>query len=385
LDFINQPYSVQQDHIRQEAMDFAQIGWWSFRFNGTVVHMDQTTLRIMELEERFPDPELVVGQRIEDLVHYDSVGSLRSEIRKHGSVRGLEWTFITPLGNEKCVVQDSYLVVDPETREEHIQVVIHDITERKQMEDLLEGHARLLEQSNADLQRRNEELDDFAYLAGHDFKDPVLALADRLEKLGEAIAHQQAQRAQDTLTEAKQSVAKLSRLVHDMIALVQSGREVAEVSLDDVIDEVLDGLELHEAMVNAEIQRESLPRVWGDRGLLTQLYQHLLVNALKYRGENAPRIRLTAEETAQGWVMGVEDQGIGIEPHYVAVVFEPFKRLHRPGEPEGTGIGLALCRRIVEKHGGRIWAESEPGKGTRLKFTLGVAAAETQRTQHTGS
>jgi hypothetical protein len=166
----------------------------------------------------------------------------------------------------------------------------------------------------------------------------------------------------------------MQRLVRDLLALSRSGRQDMqwqETALGDCVDQALDALELRIAETNAHIQREPLPMVQGDPSLLTQVYQNLIGNALKFHGEKPPHIKVSAEEAANEWILTVADQGIGIKPDYAKQIFLPFKRLHGRDEYEGTGIGLAICRRIVERHRGRIWVESELGHGAQFRFTIG--------------
>jgi light-regulated signal transduction histidine kinase (bacteriophytochrome) len=134
----------------------------------------------------------------------------------------------------------------------------------------------------------------------------------------------------------------------------------------------MDTLDVRVRDEHATVVQDALPTVTGDRTLLVQLYQNLIGNALKFHGDSAPELRLTAEETPEGWLLGVADNGIGIKPEYAEQIFAPFKRLHGRSEYEGTGIGLAICRKIVERHGGRIWVTSALGQGAHFKFTLGA-------------
>ena len=128
----------------------------------------------------------------------------------------------------------------------------------------------------------------------------------------------------------------------------------------------------------AQIRWDPLPTVMGDPTMLTQLYQNLICNALKFRGAIPPEVALTAEAQDGHWVLGVSDNGIGLEPAYAERIFGPFQRLHGMSEYEGNGIGLAICRKTVERHGGKIWVESEPGRGAHFKFTLPANAAESE-------
>jgi signal transduction histidine kinase len=158
-------------------------------------------------------------------------------------------------------------------------------------------------------------------------------------------------------------------LTWSQISQQQDG-ESPEVSGNEVFARVLDSLAVTIANERAEITRGELPRVAVFETHLTQILQNLLSNAIKYRGEEPPRIHVSAEPEGAMWKFTVEDNGIGIDPRYATTIFGLFKRLDRKRYPEGTGIGLALCRRITGQYGGRIWVESEPAKGARFHFTL---------------
>jgi light-regulated signal transduction histidine kinase (bacteriophytochrome) len=143
-----------------------------------------------------------------------------------------------------------------------------------------------------------------------------------------------------------------------------------QVALDACANRALEALTTRIQATGATISRDALPTVWGDGAMLTQLYQHLLGNALKFHSTHRPLISLTVELQEGQTVLGVKDNGIGIKTEYHEQIFAPFKRLHGRGEYEGTGIGLAICRKTVERHQGRIWVESDAGQGAHFKFTL---------------
>jgi signal transduction histidine kinase len=140
--------------------------------------------------------------------------------------------------------------------------------------------------------------------------------------------------------------------------------------LDDCVDRALDALAIRLQETGAQLTRDPLPELRGDRTLLTQLYQNLICNALKFVRGRRPQIRLTAELNDGCWTLGVRDNGIGIAPEYRRQIFGPFQRLHGRGEFDGAGVGLAICQTTVERHGGAIWVESQPGIGSHFKFTL---------------
>ena len=230
-----------------------------------------------------------------------------------------------------------------------------------------------LRKLTAELARSNKELEQFAYAASHDLQEPLrklLAFTDLLRKdLGDHLP----ERANKDMGFITESARRMRDLVDRTLELSRVGccaREDERVSLAECSGQAIDMLSVRVAETSAEIARDELPEVRGDRTMLTQVYQNLIGNALKFAGERRPVIRLTAERTDGHWVLGVKDNGIGIKPDRCEEIFLPFKRLHGRGEYEGTGMGLAICRRCVERHGGLIWVESEPGRGAHFKFTL---------------
>ncbi len=166
----------------------------------------------------------------------------------------------------------------------------------------------------------------------------------------------------------------MQRLVKDLLALSRAGRsalEATEVSLEDCVRDSLEALRERVTETCAKVEKPQLPVITGDRSLLTQLFQNLLSNAMKFQnGNDPPHIAITAEQQGPMWQVEVRDNGIGVEPEYADQIFAPFKRLHGIGDYEGSGVGLAICKRAVERHGGRIWLESKLGEGARFLFTL---------------
>lgn len=251
--------------------------------------------------------------------------------------------------------------------------IFRDMTERERMKKVLEHHAELLERANRDLHQRNQELDDFAYVASHDLQEPLR----KLIAFGSALEEDMARGEQDEALEDARVLASAARrmqqLVQDLLALSRSSRQnmkLEHVALDACVDRALIALEARIDETGAVIVREELPAVRGDARLLAQLYQNLIGNALKFHGDAPPRVTLSAARAEAGWQLTVADEGIGINPDYTEQIFTPFKRLHGRERYEGTGIGLAICRKIVERHGGRIWVDSREGEGARFHFTI---------------
>ncbi len=248
------------------------------------------------------------------------------------------------------------------------------ITERKQAEATLAQQAKQLERTNEELKRKNAELDQFTYVASHDLQEPLRKVTAFSGMLRQDLGSSLPERAEKDLGFILDAAKRMQKLVQDLLVLSRSGRVAMKretVSLNHCADHAIDSLAVRIEESGAEITRDELPQVWGDRTMLTQLYQNLLSNALKFTDANRPLIRLTAERIDGQLILGVKDNGIGIERKHAEYIFAPFKRLHGRGEYEGTGIGLAICGKTVERHGGRIWIESSKGKGAHFKFTIG--------------
>ncbi len=253
------------------------------------------------------------------------------------------------------------------------RVVLSDITERKRAEEALADRTVQLERMNRELVSLNAELDDFTNVASHDLQEPLRALITFSSLLGKDLGYSLPERAAQDLDFITEAAKRMQTLIHDLLALARVGRVARKrekVSLNECVDQVLEALAMRVKETGAEVTRDELPGVWGDSTLLTQLYQNLIGNALKFSGKQRPIIRLTVEEREDHQIFGVQDNGIGIEPKYAQPIFQPFKRLHGRAEYEGSGIGLAICRKIVERHGGKIWVESELGKGAHFRFTI---------------
>jgi light-regulated signal transduction histidine kinase (bacteriophytochrome) len=267
------------------------------------------------------------------------------------------------------------------------RITVFDATERRRYErDLLAARKRAerasaeLAKTNAELRRANADLEQFAYSASHDLKEPlrmVSLYAQLLErKCRVKLDEQEREYLNLTLTSAQRA----QTLLHDLLAYVQAAHMAEEAepveSTDagEALDRVLSVLGRAVEDAKATVQRSALP-VLGVREVhLVQLFQNLIANALKYRGEVPPVISVRAVEQANWWVVSVEDNGIGIDRQHLERVFGLFKRLHSSSEYPGTGIGLAICRKIVDRYGGRIWVESGgPGKGSTFYFTLPAA------------
>lgn len=233
-------------------------------------------------------------------------------------------------------------------------------------------HAQVTNQAE-ELARSNRELEQFAYVASHDLQEPLRMVSSYVSLLGRRYSGQLDERADKYIHFAVDGANRMQRLITDLLAYSRvgtRGAEMAEVAIVDVVQQALANLEIAIRESDAEIVHSDLPHVIGDSSQLGQLFQNIIGNALKFKMERRPRVEIEAERTDDHWTFCVRDNGIGFDQRYADRIFGVFKRLHRNSDIPGTGIGLAICQRIIDRHGGRIWAESEIGNGARFFFTL---------------
>jgi light-regulated signal transduction histidine kinase (bacteriophytochrome) len=268
----------------------------------------------------------------------------------------------------------SFTIKDPKTNLPlYLANVSLDITEWKKAQSSLAEHASKLERLNQELHERNRELDEFTHVASHDLQEPLRKLTAFAGLIRKDIGENLPEVANKDLNYITDAASRMQNLIKDLLAFSRSGRAEMnreEISLDKCVDEALEALDARIQDTHAEIYRDRLPAVWGDYRMITQLYQNLIGNALKFVREGPPLVCLTAEEVDGQWVLGVQDNGIGINPQYAEQIFVPFKRLHTQSDYEGTGVGLAICKKVIERHNGKIWVESELGKGAHFKFMM---------------
>ena len=224
-----------------------------------------------------------------------------------------------------------------------------------------------------ELQRSNAELEQFAYVASHDLQEPLRKIASFCQALQQRYGGRLDERADQYIDFAVDGAKRMQTLINDLLALSRvgrSGREPERVELGDALADARRALAtaLHDS--GATLEHGALPAVWGERSQLASLFQNLIGNAIKFRGAKPPRIRIEARRQDDMWELSCLDNGIGIEPEYAERIFLIFQRLHTREAYDGSGIGLALCRKIVEYHGGRIWLDPERGEGACFRFTL---------------
>jgi PAS domain S-box-containing protein len=241
-----------------------------------------------------------------------------------------------------------------------------DITERKQSEKALAHQAEELARSNAELER-------FAYVASHDLQEPLRMVVSYLQLLERRYQGKLDATADEFIAYAVDGAARMQTLIRDLLSYSRVGTQTqafAPVDSTAVLEQAIANLQMAITESDAAITHDPLPEVMVDASQFAQLFQNLIGNAIKFRSEQPPQIHISAERVEDAWQFSVRDNGIGIESQYTERIFIIFQRLHRRADYAGTGIGLAICRKIVERHGGRLWIESEPGQGSVFYFTL---------------
>jgi len=245
-----------------------------------------------------------------------------------------------------------------------------ELDERRRAEQMLARYAEELERSNA-------ELEQFAYVASHDLQEPLRMVASFTQLLGRRYRGKLDQDADEFIGFAVDGANRMQHLINDLLAYSRvgtRGKPLVPTDCNAVFKQARDNLAKAVEETSTVIYQNPLPVVLGDEVQLLQVFQNLIANAIKFRGPESPQIQVTADRQGPDWVFAIRDNGIGIAPEHQERIFSIFQRLHQRSEYPGTGIGLAICKKVVERHGGRIWVESLPGKGSTFYFNIPEAA-----------
>ena len=272
-------------------------------------------------------------------------------------------------GSLRDVLYNASLYRDDEGETAGVFAAARDVTE-------LNGAQERLRQTVENLERSNKDLEQFAYVASHDLQEPLRMVSSYTQLLAERYGDELDQDAKDFIGYAVDGSIRMQTLINDLLQYARvgtRGQELAATNIRDPLDSAIATMQSRIEETAAVVSIGDMPTVLADCAQITQLFQNLLGNAIKFaKADQVPRIDISAKRARGEWVFSVSDNGVGIDPKYQTRVFEIFQRLHSRSEYSGTGIGLAICKRIVERHGGKIWVESEVDRGATLKFSLPI-------------
>jgi two-component system CheB/CheR fusion protein len=374
-------FSVDLKHEREERLstedkykmlfDKSPLPKWIY---------DEETLRFLEvngtaLRDYGYSRDEFLAMSIADIRPFEDLDRLRMDLEnvrsQPGSYKNGQWRHQKKNGE----IIDVEVVAHPIDYEGHSarMVVVRNITDRRRYEEQLRRLNTDLSKRAVELSASNAELERFAYIASHDLQEPLRMVSSFLQLLQKRYSGQLDAKADQYIHYAVDGAERMKALIMDLLeySRVGTGKEnFTPVDTAVVVQEV--GEIFHEKIIAARAQVEiaTLPVVTGDKVQLTQLFQNLLSNALKYHSDKPPIIRIGVQEEAAHWQFSVADNGIGIDPQFFDKIFIIFQRLHNKTDYSGTGIGLAICKKIVERHGGRIWVESLPQQGSTFYFTI---------------
>ena len=225
----------------------------------------------------------------------------------------------------------------------------------------------------------NEELERFAYAVSHDLREPLRMVTSYVQLFERRYRGKLDAEADELIHYAVDGAKRMQLMINDLVMYSRintRGKEFSCVDCNTVMDDTILKLEAAIEQSKAKVMRDALPMVTGDQDQLTQLWHHLLDNAIKFHGDDPPEVHVSAKQSVEACQFSVRDNGIGIDTKYADRVFDVFQRLHGHSEYAGTGMGLAICKQIVNRHGGRIWFESEAGKGATFYFTISHRAED---------
>ncbi len=332
--------------------------------DGSILECNNTLLETLGYKK-----EEIIGQPILKMYHDESINKAKfvlSEFAQDGKVNNRE-LILKKKNGEKLNV--SLNITSVKDRKGNIKYSIfswRDITDKKRQEQELKK--TLLE-----LERSNRDLEQFAYIASHDLQEPLRMISSFLQLLEKKYNHILDSDGKEYIAFAVDGASRMSQLIKDLLAfsrLGTRGQAFENTDLNEVIKDAIDNLSASIDENNAKIEVRKMPEIAVDKTQIVQLFQNLISNAIKFKGEKNPEIKIAVTKRKEYYEFSVADNGIGFEENYKDRIFVIFQRLHTNEEYSGTGIGLAVCKKIVERHGGNIWVKSKSGKGSTFYFTL---------------
>jgi PAS domain S-box-containing protein len=354
------------------AIDAAELGtWfcdvqhdemsWSKKFGTLFGLTSDTKLTYQEiLQNIHPDDRHQIDQAIENTL-------------KLGVPYDIEHRVIWPDSSVHWMAAKGRSHRNPEGLTLHLQGVLMDITERKKAQEASK-HREALERRSAELTRSNDDLQQFAYIAAHDLQEPLRMVSSYTQLLAKRYKGRLDSDADEFIAYAVDGAHRMQLLIADLLAYCRvgtTGKRPTETSSETALDRALLNLRGAIQESGGVVTHDPMPTVMADGAQLIQLFQNVIGNAIKYRSAEPPRVHVSArKESPDEWIFSMRDNGLGIAPQFFEKIFVMFQRLHGREEFSGTGIGLALSRKIADRHGGRMWVESDAGRGSTFYLAL---------------
>jgi light-regulated signal transduction histidine kinase (bacteriophytochrome) len=332
--------------------------------------------------------------KFSDIITADSLRTFEMNypiFMAQGWIRDLEFEMIRKDGTILPVLMNATAIRDNNGNYVMSRSTVYDITKRKQaenelikyrehLEELVEQRTAELKEMTDELTRSNKDLREFAYVVSHDLREPLQVIKGFLMLFEKRYKDKLDEKANEIIRFAVDGAKRMQELIKDLLEYSQVGNRGKEFKPADcslILNKAISNLKVSIEESGAVVTHDTLPTVMADTIQLSSLFQNLIGNAIKFHGSEAPRVHISALRKGDEWLFSVRDNGIGIDPKFADKIFDVFQRLHSSEEYPGTGIGLAICKKIVEHHGGRIWVESEPGKGATFYFTIPERQANT--------
>lgn len=279
----------------------------------------------------------------------------------------LYWNSIMQLGFFMIIVLIFSALKTEYEKKANLIIKLNDtLAELKRSEEDLKQKTQELTESNAELER-------FAYVAAHDLKGPLLAVEGFIQRLKRRHKDKLDSDAETIIGYAMDGINRMRTLINDLLAYARAGTKTDIFKLtrcDDIVKHAISNLQIEIDEKGAIVTYDHLPDIFTDETQMTQLFQNLIGNGIKFCKDETPRINISAKQKDNDWIFSVRDNGIGIDKKDAERIFDIFQRLHSSSQYQGTGIGLAICKKIVERHGGKIWVTSESGKGSTFSFSI---------------
>lgn len=355
----------ESEYKYRQIVELAEEGIWLIDSKARTTYVNQAMARMLGYSELE-----MFGRALFDFMDEEGKQSAndQSDRRKQGMAERHELRLKSKDGKDVWTYMSTSPVMDEKGNLLSSCALVYNITDRKEIE-------RQMLQITEDLKRSNEDLEQFAYVASHDLQEPLRAVTSYTQLLAQRYQGNLDAKADKYINYIVDGASRMQQLINDLLAYSRLGTRAQEFEAADcnaAVQQSLSNLQIAIAEKNAVITYESLPTVMADEFQLVQLFQNLIGNAIKFCRQDVPIIHIAAIMQDHEWLFSVRDNGIGIDPEYADRIFIIFGRLHSRREYSGTGIGLAICQRIVERHGGRIWVESQSGEGATFYFTIPI-------------